>query len=132
MDDVVFHPIGIIHTPFTELEHTPKSWRENQMTRCELCIDPAYWEGLADVRPGERYQIVFYFHRARGSRLTVCVRGTGPLRGVFSTHSPERPNGIGISVITVTDISDGTIGFTGADMLDGTPVLDLKPWFEGM
>jgi tRNA-Thr(GGU) m(6)t(6)A37 methyltransferase TsaA len=126
--DIVVHPVGVIRSPFHTAEETPRWGTEAAGTEAEIILDREYLEGMADMHPGERYQIVFYFHESKGSRLTVKKRGTGLLTGVFSTRSPYRPNAIGVSVITVTGINGNRIRFTGVDMLDKTPLLDIKSY----
>lgn len=125
--EIQLNPIGVIHSPYHTIEEIPK-WGSGNSDQAEIIIEEQYLEGLADMHRGERYQVVFYFHKSKGMRLTVPKRGTGPMTGVFSTRSPSRPNAIGISVITVEDVRGNTIIFTGVDMLDGTPVLDIKPY----
>jgi tRNA-Thr(GGU) m(6)t(6)A37 methyltransferase TsaA len=126
--DIVFHPIGYIRSPYKEIKETPKWGTESGATEAEIVLDDQFLEGIADIKPGERYQLVFYFHETNGYSLTVKKRGTDIPAGVFSTRSPHRPNAIGISVITVKEIQGNHIRFTGVDMLDNTPVLDIKSY----
>lgn len=81
---------------------------------------------MKDMKVNEKYTVIFYFHKSHGYSPVVPLRGNGPMKGLFSTHSPHRPNPIGISTITVKKIKDNIIYFTGIDMLDKTPVLDIK------
>jgi len=126
--DMIFRPIGFIRSPYDEIKETPKWGDESGDTEAELILEPRYEEGLADVSPGDRLTVVFCFNRSEGYELTVHIRGTGPLTGLFSTHSPRRPNPIGVSVITVKSMDGNRLVFTGVDMLDGTPVLDIKSY----
>jgi tRNA-Thr(GGU) m(6)t(6)A37 methyltransferase TsaA len=126
--DIVFHPIGYISSPFKEIKETPKWGTEAGDAEAEIILDEQYLEGIADMKPGEQYQLVFHFHETSGYSLTVKKRGTGVPTGVFSTRSPHRPNAIGISVITVQAIEGNRIRYTGVDMLDNTPVLDIKSY----
>lgn len=126
--DILFHPIGVIRTPYTNTMDTPKWGTESGTAEAEIHLEEEYLEGIKDMHAGERYQIVFFFHQSDGYRLTVQKRGVGPLTGVFSTRSPNRPNPIGVSVITVTAVNGSCIRFTGVDMLDGTPLLDIKSY----
>lgn len=126
--DIIFHPIGVIRSPYHSREETPKWGWAVPDTEAEIVLDDQYLEGIADMHPGERYQVVFYFHQSGGYRLTVPLHGTGAMTGLFSTHAPNRPNAIGISVVKVTAVCGNRIRFTGVDMLDGTPVLDLKSY----
>ena len=127
-DAVTMHPIGYIRSPYAEPDDTPP-WGSESEAEAVLELDTRFLEGAADIRAGEKYMVIFCFHKAsRKVRLTVPVRGVGPLRGVFSTHSPCRPNPIGVSIVTVTAVDGARIRFRGVDMADGTPVLDIKSW----
>lgn len=124
--DIVMHPIGVIMSPYHSREMIPRQGTDAPEAEAEIILDEQYLEGIADIHPGEKYQILFCFHKSEGYKLTVPIRGTGPMTGLFSTHAPNRPNPIGVSVVTVTGVSGNHIRFTGVDMLDGTPVLDIK------
>lgn len=126
--DIIFHPIGFIRSPYHTTKETPKWGADDAVTEAEIELDDAYLEGIADMRPGERYQLLFNFHASDGYQLTVAKHGEGKLMGVFSTRSPRRPNAIGVSVITIKSVEGNRIRFTGVDMLDGTPVLDIKSY----
>ncbi len=126
--DIVFHPIGVIRSPYQTTKETPRWGTESGDTEAEIILDEKYLEGISDVHPGSKYQLVFYFHKSDGYQLTVAKRGTGAMTGLFSTHAPSRPNGIGISIVTVTAVFGNRIRFTGVDMLDGTPLLDIKSY----
>lgn len=119
--------IGYIRSPYTEPSQMPGRGRIDPESTAELVIKDEYLEGIADIAPGERLMVFFYFHRSPGPLLTVRLRGVGPLRGVFSSHAPHRPNGIGLTTVTVTAVEGNTIRVRGIDMLDETPILDLKP-----
>jgi tRNA-Thr(GGU) m(6)t(6)A37 methyltransferase TsaA len=125
--DIILHPIGEIHSPYHSRKETPNWGASDPVTEGEIVLDEQYLEGGADMHPGW-YQVLFYFHKSEGYRLTVAKRGGGPMTGVFSTHASDRPNAIGVSVITVTGVHGRLIRFTGVDMLDGTPVLDIKSY----
>lgn len=87
----------------------------------------AYAEGAVDIKAGDRLMVLFYFDRASEELLTVPLMGNGPLVGVFSSHAPMRPNSIGVTEVQVEVIDGLRLLVRGADMFDGTPVLDLKP-----
>ena len=127
--DILFHPIGVIRSPYQTTKQTPKWGADDTDTEAEIVLDEQFLEGIADMHPGEKYQLVFYFHESDGYQLTVARGGgTGPMTGVFSTHSPRRPNAVGISIITIKAVEGNRIRFTGVDMLDNTPVLDIKSY----
>lgn len=72
--------------------------------------------------------MLFYFHQSKGYKLTQKAKDTNEFRGVFSTRSPNRPNGVGMSIVKVINIYDNTIEIQGVDMIDGTPIIDIKPY----
>ena len=122
-------PIGFVRTDATEV---PRHWSVSGVEGM-LIIDEEYMEGLKDIEPGQRIVVIFNFHRSPefASRF---LRQTPPHRGkdmgVFSTCSPIRPNPIGMSVLEVLGIEGATIRVKRLDMLEGTPILDIKPYIE--
>lgn len=126
MTTITCQPIGIIRTDFTSRENTPRGVAAQNACGV-IQMDPQYREAMADMHPGERYLVLFYFDRAKGFAQTVPIHGDGPMTGLFSTRAPNRPNPIGLTAITVESITGTQIAFRGADMMDGTPVLDIKP-----
>jgi tRNA-Thr(GGU) m(6)t(6)A37 methyltransferase TsaA len=119
-------PIGFVSTA---AESVPRSWTISDVEGA-LVIDEAYREGLTDIEPGQRLSVLFHFHKSP-EFTPELLRIKPPVRdrkfGVFSTHSPFRPNPIGLSVLEVLRVEGCTIHVKGLDMLDGTPILDMKP-----
>ncbi|MDO5851874.1 MAG: tRNA (N6-threonylcarbamoyladenosine(37)-N6)-methyltransferase TrmO [Methanobacteriaceae archaeon] len=128
-DEVIYHPIGVINSNYTIKEETPKSSKTND-DEAELIVNPVYLEAMSDIKVGKKYFIIFHFHKSEGFKQTVPIYGDGPMTGLFSTHAPSRPNSIGLSTITVKEVIGNIIKFTGVDMLDGTPVLDIKNYTQ--
>ena len=126
LEGFVYTPIGFVASPFQDKDSTPKFYTDSGETLATLEILPEYADALLGVVPGMRLLMLFHFHQNTEHSLQVKKRGTGPLTGVFATRSPRRPNLIGASIITVVSLEGNTIRFHGVDMLDGTPVLDLK------
>lgn len=125
-----FNSIGIVHHFSAEI---PKHWAESDLEG-ELELMPRYQEGLLDIRPGQHIAVLFCFHKSpdfRDEHLKQKKRGSGAIRGVFSICSPIRPNPIGHSVLTVLSVDGCRIRVKGLDMLDGTPILDIKPHITG-
>ena len=123
-----FTPIGTVHTKALKVPH---SWTVSDV-QGELVIDKAYVRGIRDIQPGEKIVVIFAFHRSppfTPGDLTQHPRGepARPEKGVFSICSPIRPNPIGMSVLIVTAVKDNIINVKGLDMIDGTPILDIKP-----
>lgn len=122
-------PIGFLCTDNREI---PRHWSVSEVEGT-LVIDEEYLEGLEDIEPGQRIVVIFNFHRSPefSSRF---LRQTPPHRGremgIFSICSPIRPNPIGMSILEVLGVEDATIRVRRLDMLDGTPILDIKPYIE--
>ena len=119
-------PIGFVHTNAKKIS---RHWAVSDV-QGTLVIDERYLEGLKDIRAGQRIVVIFYFHRSPefdASHLTRTPRHRKKPLGVFSICSPVRPNPIGMSILEVLGVKDNVIHVKGLDMLDGTPVLDIKP-----
>ena len=125
--NIVMKPIGFIRTDVVKV---PRHWSVSD-AEGTLVIDEKYLQGLEDISVGERIVVIFHFHQSQGFSPQF-LRQTPPHRveplGVFSICSPIRPNPIGMSVLKVLGIKGNTIHFKGLDMIDGTPVLDIKPF----
>lgn len=127
--EVTMKPIGIVRT---EARSVPNHWTVSNVEGT-LIIDENYREGLTGIEPGNRIVVIFHFHKSRPfspQDLTQHPRGnlSRAKRGVFDICSPVRPNPIGMSILTVTGINETIISVKGLDMLDGTPILDIKPF----
>ena len=122
--------IGFVRT---EAEELPRHWSVSNVEGT-LVIDEEYAEGLRDIEAGQRIVVIFYFHQSSGFSPELLRQTSGQHgreTGVFSICSPVRPNPIGMSVLEVLGTRDASIDVRGLDMLDGTPILDIKPHIEG-
>ncbi len=122
-------PIGLVRV---EAEEVPRNWRRSELEGM-LVIDDEYSEGLADIEPGQRIVVIFNFHRSpefSAELLRQTPPHTGKQTGIFSICSPVRPNPVGMSVLEVLEVEGGAVRVRGLDMLDGTPILDIKPHIE--
>jgi len=123
---IEMEPIGFVST---DAETIPRSWSVSDV-KGTLVIDESYVEGLKDIKPGQRIYVIFHFHQSP-KFTSQFMRIKPPSReeevGVFSTHSPFRPNPIGLSLLEVLGIDGNVVQVKGLDMLDGTPILDIKP-----
>jgi tRNA-Thr(GGU) m(6)t(6)A37 methyltransferase TsaA len=131
--DIVFQPIGFIKTKYKNTKDIPRQGIfEN--TPGEIVLNESYIGGIQGISDLEHIIVLFHFHKSKGFNLLQQRGGDKSIKlsGVFATRSPFRPNGIGMSVVKVVDVSNNTIHFTGADMLDGTPVLDIKPYSSSL
>ena len=127
MNDFILKPIGILHCDLTSREHTPKNYDESSHVGT-IEIYPEFIEGLDGIRKGDTIVVLFWLDRADRSILRVHPRGdkSKPKRGIFSTRSPVRPNPIAISELLVQDINNNILTVKGLDILDATPVIDIK------
>jgi len=119
--------IGVLHGDITSREDAPKNFDESERVGT-LEIYPEYQEGLAGIAPGQTIVVLFWLHQASRDILKVYPRGdrSKGLRGVFATRSPVRPNPIAISELKVLAIHGNQLEVSGLDILDGTPILDIK------
>ena len=120
-------PIGVIRSPFTDRSQTPRqSWRSQAVGRVQ--VDREFAGGLQDVEGFSYLYLLFAFHRSSGYSLKVVPHGDTQLRGLFATRSPNRPNPIGLSLVRLLSRDDNVLHVEGVDVLDGTPLLDIKPF----
>jgi tRNA-Thr(GGU) m(6)t(6)A37 methyltransferase TsaA len=125
---IVMTPIGIVRTPFTSLEGMPiqPGGAREVLGRVEL--RPELAPGLADLDGFSHVYLIYCFHKSEGSRLTVVPYLDDTPRGLFATRAPRRPNPIGLSLVEVVSVVGHVLTVRGADVLDGTPLLDIKPY----
>ncbi len=119
--------IGIIHNEIKTLSDAPKNYSESDKYGT-LTIYPHFAEGLSKMKAGTTIVVLFWLHKAKRDVLKVYPRGdkSRGLHGVFVTRSPTRPNPIAISELEVLTVEENTIYVKGVDILDGTPILDIK------
>lgn len=126
--NIIMEPIGYIKSEFREKKELPTQSVLNTDKKATIEILPKYLQGIEGIKENSHGIILFYFHKSTKSPLRVIPHGKDQITGVFSTRSPNRPNGIGLSIVKFTKIDGNKIEFEGVDMLDGTPVLDIKPY----
>ena len=124
---ICLKPIGVIRTPITSREEAPKQGSEADITGT-LLVDERYREAISGIEPGRKIVVICWMHLADRETLRVHPRGdvSRPRRGVFSTRSPDRPNPISIEEVEVLAVNGTEITVKGLDVLDGTPLLDIK------
>jgi tRNA-Thr(GGU) m(6)t(6)A37 methyltransferase TsaA len=127
MDEVSYTPIGVIRTPFPGSKGMPKG-PEAKKSAGTVELLPGFAEGLADLEGFSHVMLVFHMHHSEGPLMKVVPWNEKRHRGVFSTRSPRRPNPIGVTVVRLVRLEGNRLRFTGADMVDGTPLLDIKPY----
>lgn len=120
-------PIGVIHSPFKETGQTPIQpiySRANGLVE----IYPEFAEGLQDIEGLSHILLLYVFHRSDSYTLRVKPFLDDQQRGVFSTRYPSRPNPIGLSTVRLIAVRGNTLEIEGVDVIDGTPLLDIKPY----
>lgn len=130
--EIKLKPIGIIHSPFKKKEDVEsKKYADSRgfdSIHGELEIFKEYEEGLKDVEGFSHLVVLFAFHKSEGYKLHTKPLLGGILRGVFATRSPNRPNPIGMTVVKVLERNRNRLKVSGVDMIEGTPILDIKPF----
>jgi tRNA-Thr(GGU) m(6)t(6)A37 methyltransferase TsaA len=125
-------PIGIIHTPFKNKRETPiQPFRSTAVGTVE--VFKKYEEGLSDIEGFSHVLLIYRFHKSRGYKLKTKPYLDKKERGIFASHYNRRPNQIGISVVRLIRRDRNRLMIKHVDMLDGTPLLDIKsynPYFD--
>lgn len=127
-EELRIEPIGVIETPFREPEGTPIQASRANGARGIVRIEPRFHAGLQDLAGFERIWLIYWLHKAPGSSLLVTPFLDRRQHGIFSTRSPARPSPIGISAVRLLAVQDGALEVADVDMIDGTPLLDIKPY----
>jgi tRNA-Thr(GGU) m(6)t(6)A37 methyltransferase TsaA len=132
MNTIIFKPIGVIHSPFKSTEEIPRQSIYADKVRATIELNKDLIDGLYTLEEYSHIVILFYFHQAKPCQLQQRSRHDHNLRGVFATRSPARPNPIGLTISKLISIKENVLEIEGIDMLDGTPVLDIKPYSPGL
>ena len=125
--EINIHPIGIIKTSFESGIWVPIQSSKSDVVG-EVIIDEAFTDALDSLDLFSHVILVYWFHRANPPKLKVVPYLDKRERGLFSTRSPSRPNPVGISIVELIKIEGNRLVFRGADMLDGSPLIDIKPF----
>lgn len=130
LPELVLRPIGVLRSPFVRRMDAPRQPRAATGVpgRIELLPDRHYEDALADLEGWPYVWVIFWFHLNHTFRPKVLPPRSTRRRGVFSTRSPHRPNPLGLSVLRLVRVEGRTVHVEDVDVLDGTPVLDLKPY----
>jgi tRNA-Thr(GGU) m(6)t(6)A37 methyltransferase TsaA len=128
MHKIYYVPIGIVHSPFTNPEGTPIQSSSARGTEAIIEIYKEYTEGLKDLDGFSHIYVLYHLHLSGKGSLSVIPFLDTKYHGVFATRSPQRPNPIGISVVELLSINKNLLHVKNMDILDGTPLLDLKPY----
>ncbi len=128
MDSIVFAPIGLIRSPFKTLEGMPIQPSGARDVCGEVHVLEELAEGLQDLEGFSHIHLYYHFHKNTGYNLLVKPFMDTVQRGLFSTRAPRRPNMIGTSIVRLESIEGNVLHVRGVDILDQTPLLDIKPY----
>jgi len=120
--------IGTIHTPWRTRAECPKNPRESKGAVCTIEMDERYAAGLAGIEAFTHIVVLYFMDQARRDLITQVPRHMGVARGTFALRSPVRPNPIALSVAKLLKVEGNRLSVAGIDCLDGTPLLDIKPY----
>ena len=126
--EIVYRPIGFVHSPFTEPIGMPIQPRFADGAEGTVEVFEDLGPGLADLDGFSHIHLIYHLHCSSGHALTVVPYMDTEQRGLFATRSPRRPNPIGLSVVRLLGITGTRLLVADLDILDGTPVLDIKPF----
>jgi tRNA-Thr(GGU) m(6)t(6)A37 methyltransferase TsaA len=126
--DASLYFIGRIRTPWVRREDCPKNGREAEAI-CTIELDPRWAQGLRGLETSSHVVVLYWMDRARRDLVLQAPRHYGETRGTFALRSPVRPNPIAASVVKLVAVDGPRLSVVGLDCVDGTPLLDLKPYF---
>ena len=125
---ITYQPIGVIHSPFTSLEQMPIQPTGAASAPGTIEVFPEFAAGLQDLEGFSHLYLLYHLHQVRQARLQVIPFLDSRPRGVFATRAPSRPNPIGLSLVELLRIEGSALHVSRLDVLDGTPLLDIKPY----
>jgi len=128
IERVYYQPIGVVRTQFVSHGYTPPAYIESRGSTGCVEVYSQYVEGLKDLEGFSHVVLLCHLHLSRGYELKVVPRRDTVIRGVFATRSPRRPNPISLTVVRLLHINQDTLHVMDIDLVDGTPVLDIKPY----
>jgi tRNA (adenine37-N6)-methyltransferase len=131
-DGIVMRPIGFVRSPFRETDEVPKGLGAEHPEEGVLELLPELAEGLTDIEGFSHLFVVWCFDRSSGYELVGRPPTDDRPHGVFATRSPRRPNPIGLTVVELLGREGASLKVRGVDMLDGTPILDVKPYLSSV
>lgn len=123
-------PIGIIHSPYEQVKNMPIQGKFKPGVKAWIELKEEYSAGLKDLSDFSHAIIIYYFHKSEKTEIEGKPFLEDNRHGIFAIRSPHRPNHIGLSVVKIEEIKDNKLYFSEVDVLDGTPVLDIKPYIK--
>ena len=132
MSAITLEPIGFVRSPYTDTASIPKGLGARHDSVGVLEIRPELEAGLADIEGFSHLIVLWIFDRAGGAELVAWPPSDNRPHGVFATRSPQRPNPIGLTVVRLLGRDGPRLNVHGVDMLDGTPIVDIKPYLSNV
>ncbi len=129
-DMITLHPIGVIHSPYKESKDIPIQGGFNDSVEAWVELKDEYVKGLKDLDKFSHAILLYYFHKSDKENIEGKPFLEEDKHGIFAIRSPHRPNHIGLSVVKIKCIRENKLYFTEVDMIDGTPLLDIKPYVK--
>ena len=127
-----FRPIGFVHSPFMDTSSIPRGLGARHEAEGSIELLREFEEGLADIEGFSHLYVIWVFDRVEDFSLTAHPPTDNREHGVFATRSPRRPTPIGLTVVELLARDGASLRVRGVDMLDGTPVLDIKPYLSSI
>ena len=132
MEPVTYEPIGVVESPFSKPEEVPRPSEEFVDASGTVHIEPQYEPGLKGLEEFSHVVLVSHLHRVEETRLRVTPIASRGEVGIFATSGPVRPNPIGTSIVELEGVSGTELSVSNLDLVDGTPILDIKPYAPKM
>ena len=132
MQTIAFRPIGFVSSPYVKTSGVPRGLGARHSAEGVLQIAPEFEQGLLDIEGFSHLFVIWVFDRVEGYELVGCPPTDDRPHGVFATRSPRRPNPIGLTVVELLGREGANLHVRGVDMLDGTPILDIKPYLSSI
>lgn len=126
--EIKYQPIGVIHSPFKDIEGMPIQPAGAANVRGTVEVLPELADGLRDLEGFSHIILLYHFHQVQEAKLVVTPFMDSKPHGVFATRAPKRPNPIGLSIVKLISIEHNILHIENVDILDGTPLLDIKPY----
>lgn len=126
-DEIVFRPIGVVHSPHTAVTKTPIQPVFSHDIEGTVVLDSEYVDRLAGLEGFSHIYLFYYFHQSPKTQLRLKPYLLDEEQGIFATRAPHRPNKLGMSLVRLVKIEGNVLHIKYVDILDGTPLLDIKP-----
>jgi len=130
MEQITMNPIGVIHSPYKQAKNIPIQGTFKPDVEAWVELKQEYSSGLKDLEEFSHAILIYYFHKSREEQLQGSPFLEDEKHGIFAIRSPHRPNHIGLSVVRINGIDRNKLRFSEVDVLDQTPVLDIKPYVK--